>query len=85
MASLSNPYEVIDLDFADKTFYGFKIDKDTGQLTVEIVNTSKEGVVELPANDVLKDNQYRTWVWTKNTIQFDWDNTRKTHLLMEIL
>jgi hypothetical protein len=84
MANISRPYEVTELDVAEKTFYGFKVDKDTGRLTLDIVNNAHPGVIELPADDILKDDQYKTWLWTKNTLQFEWSDTQKTHLKMEI-
>jgi hypothetical protein len=82
MADLANPYEIASWDLEDKAFYGFRIDASTGRLTVDFINDGSQ--IDLPANDVLKDNQYRTWLWTKNTLQFSWDSTQKTHLLMEI-
>jgi len=51
MANLTRPYEVTDIDVADKAFYGFRINAA---------------------------------IWTKNTLQFSWDSTQKTHILMEI-
>ena len=83
MASLLTPYAVSDFDFSTNTFYGYRIDAATGRLTVEVINDGT--AVELPADDVLKDNQYRTWIWSKNTLQFEWSTTKKTHLQMEIL
>lgn len=83
MASLTNPYAVTDFDFAANTFYGYRIDAETGRLVVDVVNDGS--IIELPVDDVLKDNQYRTWIWSKNTLQFEWSSTKKTHLKMEIL
>lgn len=82
MASLNNPYQVTDIDIADKAFYGFRINAATGQFTIDFINDGTQ--IDLPVDDVLKDNQYRTWLWTKSTIQFSWDDAQKTHLLMEI-
>jgi hypothetical protein len=82
MADLTNPYQIANWDLEDKTFYGFAINAATGKLTVDFINDGSQ--IELPVSDVLKDNQYRTWLWTKNTLQFTWDGTQKTHLLMEI-
>jgi len=82
MASLLNPYEVTAFDVENKAFYGFRINATTGRLTVDFINDGTQ--IDLPVDDVLKDNQYRTWLWTKNTLQFTWDGTQKTHLLMEI-
>ena len=83
MATARTPYEVSNFDFATNTFYGYRINAATGRLTVEIVND--RSTIELPVDDVLKDNQYRTWIWTKNTLQFSWSGTKMTHLKMEIL
>ena len=82
MANLTNPYTIENFDVADKAFYGFRIDAATGRLTVDFINDGTQ--IDLPVDDVLKDNQYRTWLWTKNTLQFSWDTTQKTHILMEI-
>jgi hypothetical protein len=83
MATARLPYDISNFDFATNTFYGYRINAATGRLTVEVINDGT--AVELPADDVLKDNQYRTWIWTKNTLQFSWSSTKKTHLKMEIL
>jgi hypothetical protein len=83
MATVIAPYEISNFDFAETTFYGYRINAATGRLTVEVINDRT--AVELPANDVVKNNQYRTWIWTKNTLQFTWSSTKKTHLKMEIL
>jgi len=82
MANLTRPYEVTEFEMADKAFYGFRINAATGKLTIDFVNDNTQ--IDLPVDDVLKDNQYRTWIWTKNTLQFTWDSTQNTHLLMEI-
>lgn len=76
-------YEIKDFSFASTSFYGFTVDKDTGRLTVSVINDGSE--VNIPADDVVKDNQFRTWIWTKNTLQFEWSTSEKTHILMEIL
>ena len=38
MANLTRPYEVTDIDVADKAFYGFRINAATGKLTVDFIN-----------------------------------------------
>lgn len=81
MADFQIP-EVPDLSFFDKTFYGFKVNRDTGKLTVEVINDGSP--VELPVDDVIDYDDYKTWFWSKNTVQFSWRASKKTHLLMEI-
>jgi hypothetical protein len=78
-------YQLTEFPFVDSTFMGFKIDKDTGRFTIDLTNNANPGEIDIPADDVVRDNQYRTWIWTKSTIQFEWSSTNKTHLLMEIL
>lgn len=73
---------VSDLSFSENTFYGFKYDPLIGKLTVEKINDGS--TVELPADDVVDVSDYRTWFWTKYTVQFSWRASKKTHLLMEI-
>jgi hypothetical protein len=79
-----NPdFEIIDLSFADKTFYGFRLDPDTGKATVERINDGSP--VSLPLEDLIRKEDYRNWFWTKHTVQFTWGLDKNTHMLMEIL
>lgn len=73
---------VSDLSFSETTFYGLKFNPFNGKLTFEIINDGTE--VELPTEDVQDVEDYRTWFWSKYTVQFSWRATKKTHLLMEI-
>lgn len=57
-------------DLADKTFYGFRQDAATGNLTVEIINDGSP--VVLPQYNMLSANDYRQWVWSRDTLQFQW-------------
>lgn len=76
-------FQEIDLSFSNKTFYGVRYNHETGKLTVEKINDGSP--VRLPADNITKDEDYKTWFWTKHTVQFEWDQTQKTNLLMEIL
>ena len=79
-----NPdFEILDLSFSDKTFYGFRLNPDTGKLTVEVINDGSP--VSLPLEDLIRKEDYRSWFWTKHTVQFDWDTNPNTNLLMEII
>ena len=79
-----NPdFEILDLSFSDKTFYGFRLNPDTGKLTVEVINDGSP--VSLPLEDLIRKEDYRSWFWTKHTVQFDWGLEKNTHMLMEIL
>lgn len=60
-------------DLANKTFYGFRLNPDTGQLTVEIINDGTSAVI-LPQDGIIDKYDYKQWVWTQNTLDFKWDN-----------
>ncbi len=66
---------------ADKTFYGFKLDKQ-GDLTVEIINDGTT-VVSLPEDDIIDDNDYKHWFWSSDTINFYFDENG--HLVMRMI
>ena len=76
-------YAITDYSIANKTFYGYTINAQTGRLTISVINDGSQ--VDIPSDYVITDNQYRTWIWSKNTLQFRWSSTKNTHLLMEIL
>jgi len=76
-------YEEIDLSFASKTFYGARYNNETGNLVIEVINDGSP--VKLPAENIIDKNDYKTWFWTKYTVQFDWNQSQKTNLLMEII
>jgi len=67
-------------DLADKTFYGFRLNPDDGGLVVEMINDGSP--VVLPQDDIIDKYDYKQWVWTKNTLTFQWD---KGHLQVKII
>jgi hypothetical protein len=68
-------------DLADKVFYGFRMDPDTGNLTVEVLDG--DTAVSLPQDTIINKYDYKQWIWSSDTIQFSWGT--KGHLLMRIL
>lgn len=76
---MSGFYEGTDL--VDKVFYGFRLDPDTGNLTIEILDGDTP--VSLPQDGVIDKYDYKQWVWSKDTIQFEWGN--QGHLLMRLI
>ncbi len=57
-------------DLADKTFYGFRLDNPTGNLNIEIINDGSP--VVLPQDNVVSADDYKQWVWSRDTLQFQW-------------
>ena len=46
-------------DLADKTFYGFRLNLDTGHLNVEIIGPTDGSVVALPQDNLFDKDDYR--------------------------
>jgi hypothetical protein len=59
-------------DLADKTFYGFRLDPNTGNLDIEIIND--ETPVVLPEDGNINKYDYKQWIWTRDTLRFQWGN-----------
>jgi hypothetical protein len=59
-------------DYANKTFYGFKLIQATGQLSIDVINDGT-ATVSLPQSTyILAPNQYVSWVWSTDVYQFRW-------------
>lgn len=66
-------------DFADKTFYGFKLLQAEGNLQIDIINDGS--TVKIPEPEyIVGPNEYVNWVWSTGTYQFRWGD--KGHLEM---
>jgi hypothetical protein len=71
-------------DVGNQTFYGFRLNADTGRLTLEKIN---DGVtpVRLPDDVLIREGDYKHWLWTRSTLTFSWNSNDKTRLLVEVL
>lgn len=67
---------------ADKTFHGFRLDPNTSDLNVEIINDGTT-VVSIPDNNTTDPTAYKHWFWSADTITFRWGDNG--HLLMEMI
>lgn len=68
-------------EIGDKTFYGWKLDPTTGRLTVTKIDSDNNSVVDLPKTNILRDNDYKVWIWTTSLIKLSWSGD---HLNMEV-
>lgn len=68
-------------DLADKVFYGFRLDPDTGNLNIEILDGDTP--VVMPQETIIDKYDYKQWFWTKDTVRFEWGNGG--HLLMRLI
>ena len=70
-------------DLADKTFYGFRLNLDTGHLNVEVITPTDGDPVVLPQDGLFDKADYRQWVWSRDTLRFQWGNNG--HLQVKFL
>lgn len=68
-------------DLSNKTFYGFRLDPDTGNLNIEVIND--ESPVVLPQAGVIDKLDYKQWVWSQDTLRFQFDSNG--HLQVKLL
>lgn len=68
-------------EIGDKTFYGWKLNPTTGRLTVSKIDSNDGTVVDLPKDNILRDNDYKVWVWTTSLLKLSWSSD---HLYMEV-
>jgi hypothetical protein len=75
LASAIGGYPTLE-EIGDKTFYGWKLSPTTGRLTVTKIDSDDNSVVDLPKADILRDNDYKVWVWTTSLIKLSWNDDR---------
>jgi hypothetical protein len=80
LASAVGGYPTIE-EIGDKTFYGWKLNPTTGRLTVNKIDSGDGTVVDLPKDNILRDNDYKVWVWTTSLLKLSWSTD---HLYMEV-
>lgn len=68
-------------DLATQTFYGFRLNNPDGNLDVEIINDGSE--VYLPQAGAIDADDYKAWVWSRDTVRFQWGNNG--HLMVKFL
>jgi hypothetical protein len=68
---------------ASDVFYGFRLDSTTGHLNIEVIGNGA-GVVQLPQPGQIDPLDYKQWLWTPDTLQFQFNSTNG-HLEMTVL
>lgn len=82
-----------DLDnIQGKMFYGFRFSTD-GRLTVDVLGSGdtirlpdvdQDTPCDTPSWAINKKEDYFHWLWTNKTVEFSWDNSNSSHLLLEV-
>lgn len=70
--------------YADKTFYGFKLDPATGDCTLEIIRSDDSDAVMLPQENNLGPDDYKAHFWSIDAIDFEFKHSTG-HLQMKFL
>jgi hypothetical protein len=70
-------------DIPTDVFYGFRLDSQTGHLDIEVI-ANGAGVVRLPDPELIDPLDYKQWIWTTNSLQFQF-NPVNGHLEMTVL
>jgi len=73
----------LDLDnFSALTFYGFRMDPNTGRLTVDIIGDGDETPIKLPQDGIYGSDDYKQTLFSKRAMQFNWN---ASHLQVKII
>jgi hypothetical protein len=68
--------------FVDRTFYGVKQNRQTGQAYIDKI-VSGSDVISLPDPYTIRTTDYVNWDWTYNTFSWYWGENGR--LIMEVL
>jgi hypothetical protein len=72
MAYIGEPPSTANADKARQTFYGFKVDVATGNLSVDKIDDDTM-TIKLPDTDYIRDiNDYRDFYWSQIDTIFQW-------------
>lgn len=69
-------------DFAEQSFYGFRVDPITSSISVEVISGGTNAVI-LPQDGIIDPYDYKQWLWSRNALQFNW--TTSGHLQVKII
>ena len=69
-------------DLVDKAFYGLKVNIETGQAYIDIING--DSAIVLPDEYETTSTSYLNWMWSYNTFRYSFD-TATGRLQLEVL
>ena len=69
-------------DLVDKAFYGLRVDIETGQAFIDIING--DSAIVLPDEYETTSTSYLNWMWSYNTFRYSFDNATG-RLQLEVL
>ena len=69
-------------DLVDKAFYGLRVNVETGQAFIDIING--DSAIRLPDEYEVTSTSYLNWMWSYNTFRYSFNN-ETGRLLLEVL
>ena len=69
-------------DLVDKAFYGLRVNIETGQAFIDIING--DAPIRLPDEYEVTSTSYLNWMWSYNTFRYSFNN-ETGRLLLEVL
>lgn len=66
-----------------KTFYGFRQDKKTGLVSVDVISPGEEATIRLPQPGLNDDRDYLVYFWSEDTLFFSVDSSGR--LIMRVV
>jgi hypothetical protein len=69
-------------DLVDKAFYGLRLDAETGQAYIDIING--DSAIRLPDEYETTSTSYLNWMWSYNTFRYSFNN-ETGRLQLEVL
>jgi hypothetical protein len=67
----------------DRVFYGMTYDPSTGKISVEIIKDGE--TIEIPNSTNFSEGSYAHWFSSSKQINFNWKESEKSHLLIEVI
>ena len=69
-------------DLVDKAFYGLRVNRETGQAFIDIING--DAPIRLPDEFEVTSTDYLNWMWSYNTFRYSFNNSTG-RLQLEVL
>jgi hypothetical protein len=82
LVDIDNGFSETIEDLVDKAFYGLKVNVETGQAFIDIING--DAPILLPDEYEVTYTSYLNWMWSYNTFRYSFDN-ETGRLQLEVL
>lgn len=85
--NVNKPTLIISPDTIDElygnVFYGIVYDPESGKVNVEVIQEGEP--IRIPESSTYVTEEYAHWFASSKQINLTWDQSKGTHLLMEVI